>query len=314
MANRVSRRIIVTGGTGLVGKALCRALLERGDRIHLFARNPDKAKYLFPEAERVSIWAPGLAGEWQHAFSEADAVVHLAGESVGAQRWTENYKQRIHDSRIRGTRELVDAMRRSDPRPACFIAASAVGYYGDTKDRLTDENAPAGQGFLAKLCESWERLAAKASDYGIRTAIPRLGVVLDRNEGALPRMAKPFLWHVGGPLGTGRQYLPWIHLEDLIRILLLALDSEAVQGVFNAVAPEAVTNRVFSTTLAESLGRSSLLPVPGFILRLALGEFADTLVQGQRLEPAILSRWGFTFHYPTLTQALQSMYGAPQNG
>lgn len=309
-----SRRIVITGGTGLIGSALCRALLDRGDHLHLLARNPEKAKAQWPEADRVSLWAPGVSGEWQSSFAEADAVVHLAGESVGAQRWTAAYKQRIHDSRIRGTRELVDAIRRADPRPSVLVAASAVGYYGDTGDRLTPESAPAGQGFLAKLCESWERLALKAQDYGIRVAVPRIGIVLDREGGALPRMAQPFRWYLGGPIGSGRQYLPWIHLDDLVALLLLALDDDRLSGPFNAIAPEAVTQKHFAHVLGTVLDRPSWLPVPGLALRLAIGEFATSLLQGQHLEPDRARELGFRWRHPELGEALRAVYGTAVSG
>ncbi len=301
------RRIVVTGATGLVGTALVRSLLTHGDSITLLARNIDKARTLFPAAERVLLWAPGVAGEWQHAIDGSDAVINLAGEPIAGARWTRDYKQRIYDSRVRGTRELVDAIRRAATPPAVLVSASAVGYYGDTGDTEPAEDAPQGHGWLALVCSAWEKQAQQAAEVGVRVVLPRIGIVLATDGGALPRLVQPFRFFIGGPLGNGRQYLPWIHIDDLVGIMLLALDTPSVSGPLNAVAPEQITNRDVAHAIGRALGRPSWLPVPGFALTLALGEFGTSLLEGQRLAPRTLLDAGFRFRHTAFADTLPAL-------
>jgi uncharacterized protein (TIGR01777 family) len=275
--------------------------------LTIFARNSEKARTLFPKAERVLLWAPGVPGEWQNAFEGVDAVINLAGEPIAGSRWTRDYKQRISDSRVRGTREIVDAMRRVDSKPAVLVSASAVGYYGNTGSAEVDEESAQGTGFLPFLCGAWEKQAQQAAELGIRVVLPRLGIVLAKNGGALQQLVRPYRFFAGGPLGSGRQYVPWIHIDDLIAVLEEAVFNPAFEGPVNAVAPQSVTNRELASAIGHALHRPSFMPAPGFMLRLLLGGFAATLIEGQHVVPARLKANGFRFAFPGLSDALNDI-------
>ncbi|MEM8530654.1 MAG: TIGR01777 family oxidoreductase [Chloroflexota bacterium] len=302
------RRVVVTGATGLIGRALCKKLREHGYDVVVFSRSPDKARQAVPGATEYVAWQAAETGDWAKAIDGAYAVISLAGASIAGQRWNEAYKQELYDSRIVATRGLVKAMEQAQSKPEVFVSGSAVGYYGWSDDTPLDEDAAPGKDFLAQLCVDWEREAAAAEQLGIRTSMIRTGIVLDKDEGALSQLLLPFKMFVGGPVLPGTQWLSWIHLVDQVGIIMLALEDERVRGAINATAPAPQTNRDFSATLANVMGRPSWLPIPGFGLQLLFGEMADALlINGQRVLPHKADEYGYQFTYPNLEPALQEI-------
>jgi uncharacterized protein (TIGR01777 family) len=305
-------RVAVTGATGLVGRAVTGKLVARGDEVVALSRDPKGAASSFPagvRAEPFDVDDPLIAAR---AFAGADAVVHLAGEPVMARRWNRRVQAGIRNSRVEGTRTIVRAIEEADPRPKALVCASATGYYGHRDDDEIDEDAPAGHDFLAEVARSWEAEAERASALAVRTAILRTGVVLARDGGALPRIAGPFRWFVGGPLGSGAQGFPWIHVEDLAALFLHALDREDLHGPLNAVAPETVSNREFCRALGRAMHRPSFFPVPRLALRLFVGRAAAMLLSGQRAVPRRALESGFVYRFPRLDGALADLF--PKEG
>jgi hypothetical protein len=302
-----TKRVVVTGATGLVGKRLCAHLKASGYQVVVFSRSPGKARRLVPGAAEYVEWNPQVQGEWVGALAGAYGVVHLAGASLFGKRWDAAYKKQLYDSRIESTRRLVEAMSRMETRPAVFVSSSAVGYYGARGDTRLDESAVPGKGFLADLCADWEQAAQKAEDYGIRTVLVRTGIVLDSDEGALAQLKLPFQLFIGGPVLPGSQWMSWIHVADQVGIIMMGLEDTRVRGPINATAPEPQTNSAFSSTLGKTLGRPSWLPVPGFALHIVLGEFADSLTTGQRVIPQKAQQLGYAFKHPTAEQALRDL-------
>ena len=296
-------RVTMTGATGRVGARIAAALKARGDEVTVLSRNPERARSALG-VDAVA-WRPEDEPAPSEALAGRDGVIHLAGEDI-AQRWTDEVKRRVMRSRELGTRNLVAGLRASDPRPPALISASAVGWYGRDRgdDRLTEQE-PAGEDFLATVCEAWEREAVAAETLGVRVARIRTGIVLDKDGGALEKMLPPFKLGVGGPVAGGRQYLPWIHLDDLVALYLAALDHDW-SGPFNGSAPEPVTNHDFSRALGRALHRPAVAPVPGFAIRLLYGEMADLVVFGQRAVPARPLELGFGFAHAELDEALES--------
>jgi uncharacterized protein len=295
-------RVTLTGAGGLVGTRLVRALSERGDDVTVLSRDPTRAaNALGVRAER---WQPAEGPAPPEALAGRDAVVHLAGERVD-QRWSAKARREIQRSREAGTRNLVEGVRHAEPRPAALVSASAVGYYGPRGDEPVDESTPPGADFLAAVCVAWEREAQRAEEFGVRVVRVRTGVVLDRRGGALGRMLLPFRAGLGGPVGGGRQYLPWIHAGDLAGIYLAAIDGAAWSGPVNATAPEPVTNRDFARALGRALRRPAVLPVPAAALRLLYGEMAQIVTTGQRALPQRALELGYRFAHPDLDEALR---------
>jgi uncharacterized protein (TIGR01777 family) len=298
-------RIVIAGGTGLLGTALGRELTRDGVTVTVLTRRPRQ-----PQQVR---WDPDGSGasEWAHALDGADAVVNLVGASIN-KRWTTAYKRELWDSRVRATRTLVAAMKSVRRVPPVFVSGSAVGIYGDRGDEPVTEQTPPGSDFLASLAAQWENEALAARP-AARVVVVRSGIVLDRDAGALPQMALPFRLFAGGRLGSGRQYVSWIHRNDWTGIVRWALANEAVTGPVNATAPNPVTNLEFAQTLGRVLRRPAIVPAPAFALRLALGEMADVILGGQRVLPAKAQSLDFTFRYPLLDGALRAIYarGAP---
>jgi len=300
-------RALVTGATGLVGTAL----LSRLEQPVVLSRNAAKAAAaLGRDDARVIAWDPQHDPAPAEAFDGVDVVFHLAGESVAEGRWTADKKARIRDSRVLGTRNLVAGLARLTRPPRVLVSASAVGFYGDRGDEILDESAAPGSGFLAEVSVAWEREAQAATAAGIRVVNPRIGIVLSRHGGALPKMLPPFRWGLGSPLGSGRQWMPWIHLDDLIGLLLLAAEREDLQGPLNATAPQPATNRQFTAALGRAVRRPTLLPaVPTGVLRLALGEFAGVLLASTRAIPQRAQAVGYAFAHPDLSEALAGLLG-----
>jgi uncharacterized protein (TIGR01777 family) len=295
-------RVAVTGATGRIGTGLVRALQERGDDVTVLTRSPARARAALPGTTAVE-WDPAAGPAPAEALAGRDGVVHLAGEDV-AQRWTDDAKRRIRESRELGTRNLVAGIAAADPRPRVLVSASAVGYYGPRGDEPVDESTPPGDDFLAQVCVAWEREAERAEELGVRVARLRTGVVLDREGGALSKMLPFFRLGIGGPVAGGRQYLPWIHRDDLVALQLAALDGDAWTGPVNATAPEPVTNREFSRALGRALRRPAVAPVPGFAVRLLYGDMAEIVTGGQRAIPRRAQQLGFGYRHAHLGEAL----------
>jgi uncharacterized protein (TIGR01777 family) len=294
-------RITLTGATGLIGTKLVAELKGRGDDVTVLSRNPVKASDKL-KVEGVE-WDPRSGPAPAEALDGRDVVVHLAGEPV-AQRWNEKSKKEIHDSRERGTRNLVDGLRAADDIPTALISSSAVGYYGEHGDELVPESAPPGDDFLADVCRAWETEAWKAEESGLRVALIRTGVVLDTDGGALEKMLPFFKLGIGGPVAGGKQYMPWIHADDLVALYLAAIDSDW-SGPFNASAPEPSTNKEFSRALGRAIRRPAFAPVPGFAVRVLYGQMAEIVTQGQRAVPENALAKGFEFQHTDLDAALK---------
>lgn len=291
--------VLVTGGTGFVGQALCPALLARGWRVSVLSRNRARVAQRLPTGvngvERLDELAPGPA---------LDGVINLAGENLGEGRWTAARKQRFRDSRVGGARALVQFMAGLAPRPRVLVSASAIGWYGARDDTPLAEDAAPGSGFQNELCHAWEAEAQTAEALGVRVCRARIGVVLGAGGGALARMLPPFRLGLGGPVGDGRQWMSWIHRDDLVALLIWLLEQETARGAYNATAPEPVRNGVFAQALGRALRRPARLPMPGPVLRLLLGEMAELVLTGQRVLPERASAQGFRFQYPQLDAAL----------
>jgi len=300
-------KVLVTGASGLIGSALCDALLERGDEVVGLSRDPERAR-----SRRPGIlwhrWEPTLERPPAAAFEGADGVVHLLGEPID-QRWTDEAKDRIMETRRTGTHNLVGTIAGLEQKPAVLVSQSAVGFYGDRGEAPLDESAPpGGESFDSKVVQAWEEAAREVKASGVRLAIIRTGQVLDTGGGMLPQMLTPFKLGVGGPLAGGEQYLSWIHIDDEIGILVWALDNENVSGVVNATAPTPATNKAFSKALGRALGRPALVPVPGFVLDLKFGsEFGQVLRGGQRVLPKRAQELGYEFQHPDLDGALRDL-------
>ena len=299
-------RVIITGGSGLIGRALARDLGEAGHDIVVLTRDPDRAGRL-PPGVRAAKWDGKTAQGWSALLDADTAIVHLAGESIAEGRWTAEKKRRIRDSRVVSGQAVMDAIREAQARPRVLIQSSAVGYYGPHGDEVISEEAPPGRDFLAGICKEWEASTVEAEELGVRRALARTGIVLARGGGALPVMSLPFKMMIGGPIGDGRQWVPWIHLEDEVGALRFLLEREDAHGPFNLTAPHPVTNRELTRALARTLGRPGFLPAPGFALRIALGEMAGMVLQGQRAVPSRLREMGFTFRWPELEPALRNL-------
>lgn len=295
---------LMTGATGFVG----RQLIQQLDRPVILSRDAARArKQLAPSEVTAFDWDPNSGAPPAEAFSGVDAVVHLAGESVGEGRWTARKKAKILESRRAGTRHLVDRLETLDQKPSVLVSASAVGYYGTRGDTLLDESAAAGEDFLAEVCECWEAEAVRARQFGMRVVTVRIGIVLGRGGGALKKMLTPFKLGLGGRLGNGKQWMPWIHVEDLVGILSLAASHPSLDEPLNATAPNPVTNRDFTRSLGKALHRPTIFPMPAPMLRLALGEFGGVLLHSQRVSPARLNELDYPFAFPQLDGALQNI-------
>ncbi len=302
-------RIFVTGGTGLVGRRVVGLLAARGDEVTCLTRNPSAAATRLPAGVVACEGDPAVSGPWQDLVRQSDAVINLAGESVGEGLWTRGKLRRIRRSRLAGTRNLVSAIAGAD-HPVTLVSASAAGYYGDQGDRALAENAPPGDGFLARLAVEWENAAREAERDTVRVVLLRIGAVLDPAGGMLPRLVGPLRSGLGGRLGSGRQYVPWIHAGDLARAVLFILDHPDLEGPVNAVVPDPPRQSEFTAVLARRLGKPAPLAVPAFALRLLLGRKAEIVLSSQRAVPAALRAAGFRFEHGALDAALADLLGA----
>ncbi|MFQ5683710.1 MAG: TIGR01777 family oxidoreductase [Candidatus Binatia bacterium] len=296
-------KIVIAGGTGFIGSALCNRLGELGHSLVIISSRPAPAQ--LPRNREWAMWSPGQHGPWEQAVDDADVVINLAGEPIPAKRWTAAQKEKIRSSRINTTRALVVAMGKVKERASLLINASAIGYYGPRGDEAVVEETEPGNDFVSRVCVEWEKEAQKAESLGVRVVCLRTGIVLGKGGGALAKMVLPFKLFGGGPIGSGRQWVSWIQLEDEVELIVHLLQKEKASGAVNATAPNPVTMKVLCQTLGQVLHRPSWAPVPAFALRLLMGEIADMVVTGQRVLPAKAQRLGYTFRYPDLTEALR---------
>jgi uncharacterized protein (TIGR01777 family) len=298
-------RVTVTGATGLIGTRLVAALARRGDEVTVLSRDPARARERLGSGIEAERWNPLDEPAPTNALTGRDGVIHLAGEPV-AQRWSADAKERIRTSRESGTANLVAGLRSAEPRPRVLVSASAVGIYGAHGDEEVPESTPPGDDFLAEVCVAWERAAQAAAELGMRVALVRTGIVLDPDGGALEKMLPPFRAGVGGPVAGGRQWMPWIHVDDLVGIYLAALDGESWSGPLNGSAPAPATNRDFSKALGRALHRPAVAPVPRLALKALYGEMELIVTTGQRAVPTRPLALGYAFAHPELDEALRS--------
>jgi uncharacterized protein len=302
-------KVAVTGATGTIGRALVAALHDRGDQVAVLSRNPGKASEALGSDVDAYAWAePESQPPPAEALADADAVVHLAGEPVD-QRWNDEAKKKIRESRELGTRNLVAGMKSAGTRLQTIVSASACGYYGPRGDERVEESDPPGDDFLSDVVVRWEREAQAAEDLGLRVAMMRTGIVMSEEGGALARMLTPFKLGVGGPIAGGKQYMPWIHEDDVVGAYLFVLDNDDASGPINLSAPEPVTNKEFSKALGKTLSRPAFSPVPGFAIKTLYGEMATIVVNGVRMVPARLEELGYEFRHPDLREALADATG-----
>jgi uncharacterized protein (TIGR01777 family) len=298
-------RVLVSGASGMIGSSVSDALLARGDEVVGLTRSPERARERHPTV-RWYPWDPALERPPAEALEGVDGVINVVGESLN-QRWTDEAKRRLRESRVTATHNLVQAIAAASRRPRVLVSQSAVGFYGDRGDAVVDESAPPGSDFAAQLCVDWEAAAHEIDEAGVRLVVLRTAPVLDKRGGLLKQLLLPFRLGLGGPIAGGDQYLPWILIEDEVGIMLWALDNEQVTGTINAAAPEAVTNREFSKTLGRVLSRPAVLPVPKLALGAVFGgELAETVAGGQRVVPRRAEHLGYEFRYPTLEPALRA--------
>lgn len=305
-------RVIITGGTGLIGSNLAESLAADGHEVIVLSRSPDQYTGMFENDVRIEGWDARTADGWGHLADGADAIVNLAGASIAGEgfpptRWTPARKRLILESRLYAGKAVVEAVRAAEEKPKVVIQSSAVGYYGVRGDEKVTEIALNGDDFLSRVCEKWEASTAEVADMGVRHATVRTGLVLSTEGGAFPIILMPIKMFVGGPLGSGEQYYSWIHIDDVIGALCFLLENEDASGPFNLTAPDPMTNREFVKTVAGVMGRPAFFPTPGFALRTALGEVATVVLDGQRVIPAKLLNMGYEFTYEELEPAVRDL-------
>jgi uncharacterized protein (TIGR01777 family) len=289
----------------MIGSLLTERWRQSSHSLVLLSRRPP-AEISVAKKQWLA-WQPGASGEWERAIDGADAIINLAGEPIAGKRWTTEQKKILRSSRIEGTKALVDAIAKAQIKPKLMISSSAVGYYGPHGDQTLNEDSKPGDDFLARLCVDWEAEAQKAEALGVRVCLLRTGIVLAKGQGALKKMVPPFKMFIGGPLGSGRQWMPWIHIEDEVSVIQFLVENERARGAFNGTAPNPVTMAEFSETLGAVLNRPSWARVPPSVLALVVGEMAEMLLNGQRAIPEAAIKLGFKFKYPNLKLALESL-------
>ncbi len=299
-------KIAITGGTGFIGQALTEELLEHQHEVMILTRNPDKYDAR-PGVTYVKWLSDGARPEEE--LEGIHSLINLAGESINSGRWTEERKKRIINSRINSTREVINIIKALKDKPACLINASAIGYYPSSKtNTYTEASTETADNFLGETVQIWEKEAAKATQIGIRVAYTRFGIILGKGEGALPRIALPYKMFVGGTVGSGEQWMSWVHIKDIARAVHFVAETEGIAGPVNVTAPSPVTMKEFGKTLGTVLGRPHWIPVPSLALKVAMGEMSALVLEGQRVLPGVLSEHGFQFQYPELKSALIDIY------
>ncbi|MBE9030563.1 TIGR01777 family protein [filamentous cyanobacterium LEGE 11480] len=300
-------KVAITGATGFVGSRLVERLQSLGHAVVILTRNADKARQQFPLAVYKTVevvgYDPTQSGDWQQSIAGCDGVVNLAGTPIAEEKWTPAYKQQLVDSRVGTTEKLVEAIAQANPQPTVLVSASAIGFYGTSETAEFDETAAAGNDFLADVCQKWEAAASGVKERGTRLAILRFGIVLGLG-GALGKMLTPFKMFAGGPIGSGKQWFSWIHLDDVVNLIIKALEDSSIQGVYNATAPAPVRMTELCTELGKQMKRPSWLPVPGFAIEALLGDGAIVVLEGQKVMPKQTLAAGFEYEYKTIDQAL----------
>ncbi len=301
-------KIILTGGTGFIGTALRKSLVEKDHEVVVLTRQASlenepgiRTRYRF--------WNPPEGGAWEKEMDGADGVINLAGEPIVGKRWSPSQKQKLLESRAGATQAVVGAIRNAKKKPGFLINASAIGFYGPHGDEEVTEKNSHGSDFLSHICQAWEAHALRAEDFGVRVVRLRTGIVLEKNGGALGKMLFPFQLGLGGPVGSGKQWMSWIHREDLIHLIHFLIEKKEARGAVNGTAPNPARMKEFSSTLGRVLHRPAVLPAPAFALRILLGEMADILLTGQRVLPKKALGWGYPFRYPRLEDALKAILG-----
>lgn len=300
-------RLLVAGGTGFIGKALRESFAERGHEVVILTRKASLENQPGLRT-RYTYWNPPQGGVWEKELEGVEGVINLAGEPIAEKRWTSSQKQQILASRAGATQAVVTAIRNAKRKPLFLLNASAVGYYGPHGDEEVSEESPHGKDFLGEVCQAWEAHALRAEDFGIRVIRLRIGIILEKEGGALAKMIFPFRAGLGGPLGSGNQWMSWIHRKDLIGLIHFLIEKKEARGAMNAAAPHPVRSKEFAQTLGRVLHRPAIFPVPGFVLRILLGEMAQMLLTGQRVIPKQALGLGFKFQYPQLEEALQAIF------
>jgi len=300
-------KIILAGGTGLIGRELTAALLADGHQVWVLSRNPQAASV--PPGAQLAAWDAHTAGVWGPLAEEADAIFNLAGENLGAHLWTPKHKAKVLSSRANAGQAVMQALKEAKHRPRVLVQASAIGYYGASDERTLVEKSPAGKDWQARVCQDWEASTVGAEYMSVRRVVVRTGLVLTKNGGVLPKLLLPFRLFAGGPLGSGKQYYSWIAMQDEIRALLFLLKNDSATGVYNLTAPNPLTQAEFGRIVAQVLHRPYWFPTPAFAMRLALGEMSTLVLDGQRVAPDRLNKAGFTFSFDQLKPALQAILG-----
>ncbi len=300
-------RILIAGGTGLIGTALVKSLRDNGYEVIILTRAPEQAGERAVSGVRLEMWDGRSTAGWGPLVEEVDAIVNLAGEGIADGRWTAARKRRIRDSRVEAGQALVAAVAEADAKPGVLIQSSAVGYYGPCADEILTEEAAAGSDFLAEVCVEWEASTVGVEEMGVRRPVIRTGVVLSAEGGAFPRMALPFRLFAGGPLGSGKQYFPWIHIDDEVAVIRFLLSSETASGPYNLTAPDPLRNRDFVRLLGRAMRRPAIVPTPSFALKAIFGEMSTVLLDGQRAVPARLQEAGFEYAYTDAGGALKDL-------
>ena len=303
----MNKEIIITGATGLIGKALSTVLIKQNDKITLFTRNPENAERIVKGAKEYVRWNYKNPEEWKKFLEGKDAIIHIAGANLAARRWDAKYKEVIYNSRIVSTKELVTAIERCKIKPGVFITASAIGIYGNRGDELLTEKSMPGNDFLSKLCYDWEREAEKVERFGVRRVSLRIGLVLSKEGGVLKQLLTPFKLFVGGHLGNGKQWFPWIHIDDLVSVFIHAINNKSVRGPINCTAPGIVTMKEFTKTLGRVLNRPALVPVPRAALKIIIGEITESVLSGQKVSANKLLNSRFNFQFGKLEDALKNL-------
>lgn len=303
-------RIIITGGTGLIGRPLSQALVSEGHEVIILSRQPEKVKNA-PAGVNVQKWDAKSAEGWGQLANGAGAIVNLAGAGIADERWSAERKQLIRQSRLDAGRAVMEAIAAADVKPGVLIQASAVGYYGiQSGDAQLTESASPGADFLSKVCFDWEASTAPVSRFGVRRAVIRTGVVLSNEGGAFPKQVMPFKFFAGGPVGSGKQWYPWIHIDDQVRAIQFLIANDKASGPYNLTAPNPVTNKEFGQLIGAVLGKPAFMPAPGFAMKTVFGEMSIILLEGQRAIPQRLLDLGFKFNYETAQAALRALLGA----
>lgn len=301
------KRIIVTGATGLIGQKLVKDLIDRGDEVIVFSRNAEKAKSIFPRALECVEWNYRKPDLWKSKLENSDVVIHLAGINLFSKRWNDDFKKAVLESREVSTNNLVEVIKSCANKPEVFISASGVGYYGDCGETVLNENSLKGNDFLADVCEVWESESVNVEASGVRSVQVRTGLVLSPEDGALKQMLPAFKFFIGGPLGNGKQWSSWLHIDDIVGIYIYAIENKNLSRAVNAASPNPVRMKEFANTLGKVLNRPSLFPVPKFVLKIVVGEAAEVVTASQRVDVKKLLRSGYVFKFENLEDALRKL-------